>query len=97
MWQRQGFFNLTPGNVIDYDYIRAKVQELASQYDIREIAFDRYNSSQIVTQLMGDGFTMVPFGQGYVDMNIPVKRLMELVLTGDLAHGGNPVLRWMAK
>lgn len=96
MWQRQGFFNLTPGNVIDYDYIRAKVQALASQYDIREIAFDRYNSSQIVTQLMGDGFTMVPFGQGYVDMNSPVKRLMELVLTGDLAHGGNPVLRWMA-
>lgn len=96
LWQRQGFFNLTPGNVIDYDYIRAKVQELASQYDIREIAFDRYNSSQIVTQLMGDGFTMVPFGQGYVDMNSPVKRLMELVLTGDLAHGGNPVLRWMA-
>jgi len=95
-WRRQGFFNLTPGNVIDYDYIRAKVQELASQYDIREIAFDRYNSSQIVTQLMGDGFTMVPFGQGYVDMNSPVKRLMELVLTGDLAHGGNPVLRWMA-
>ena len=96
LWQRQGFFNLTPGNVIDYDYIRAKVQELASQFDIREIAFDRYNSSQIVTQLMGDGFTMVPFGQGYVDMNSPVKRLMELVLTGDLAHGGNPVLRWMA-
>lgn len=96
LWQRQGFFNLTPGNVIDYDYIRAKVQELASQYDIREIAFDRYNSSQIVTQLMGDGFTMVPFGQGYVDMNSPVKRLMELVLTGALAHGGNPVLRWMA-
>ena len=96
LWQRQGFFNLTPGNVIDYDYIRAKVQELASQYDIREIAFDRYNSSQIVTQLMGDGFTMVPFGQGYVDMNSPVKRLMELVLTGELAHGGDPVLRWMA-
>jgi len=96
VWQRQGFFNLTPGSVIDYDFIRAKVQELASQYDIREIAFDRYNSSQIVTQLMGDGFTMVPFGQGYVDMNSPVKRLMELVLTGDLAHGGNPVLRWMA-
>jgi phage terminase large subunit-like protein len=96
LWQRQGFFNLTPGNVIDYDYIRAKVQDLASQYDIREIAFDRYNSSQIVTQLMGDGFTMVPFGQGYVDMNSPVKRLMELVLTGELAHGGNPVLRWMA-
>ncbi len=29
-------------------------------------------------------------------MNAPMKRLMELVLTGQIAHAGNPVLRWMA-
>jgi phage terminase large subunit-like protein len=43
-----------------------------------------------------DGFTMVPFGQGYVSMSAPSKRLMELVLGGDLATGGNPILRWNA-
>jgi phage terminase large subunit-like protein len=96
VWQRQGLFNLTPGSVIDYDYIRAKANELADLYDIREIVFDRHNSSQLVTQLTGDGFEMVQFGQGFVDMNPPTKRLMELVLTSDLAHGGHPVLKWMA-
>ena len=29
-------------------------------------------------------------------MNAPTKKLEELVLAGQLAHGGNPVLRWMA-
>jgi phage terminase large subunit-like protein len=29
-------------------------------------------------------------------MNSPTKRLEQLVLAGQLAHGGNPVLRWMA-
>jgi len=95
-WKRQGLFNLTEGNVICYETIRSKVHELAENYDIREIAFDRWNTSQIVTQLMGDGLTMVPYGQGYLSMNAPTKRLMELVLTSDLAHGGNPVLTWMA-
>jgi phage terminase large subunit-like protein len=29
-------------------------------------------------------------------MNAPTKRLMEMVLSGEVAHDGNPVLRWMA-
>lgn len=29
-------------------------------------------------------------------MNWPTKKLEELVLGAKLAHGGNPVLRWMA-
>src|ERR1700761_1775145 len=96
IWQRQGLFNLTPGNVIDYAFIRAKVNELRDVYEIQEIAFDAWNSSDIVTNLMDDGATMVKFGQGFASMSAPTKRLMELVLTETLAHGNNPVLRWMA-
>ncbi len=39
---------------------------------------------------------MVAFGQGYASMNWPCKKLEELILGGRIAHGGNPVLRWMA-
>jgi phage terminase large subunit-like protein len=39
---------------------------------------------------------MVELGQGFASLSAPTKRLLELVLSGDLAHGGNPVLRWMA-
>ena len=95
-WKRIGAFHLTPGNVIDYDFIRAVIQELADQYDVREIGYDRWNAQQIVTQLEGDGLTMVPIGQGFATMYAPTKRLMELVLRREFQHGGNPVLRWMA-
>jgi phage terminase large subunit-like protein len=96
VWNRQGLFNLTEGNVIDYDVIRNRIKSLGQDYDIKEIAFDRWGAQQIVTQLTADGFTMVQFGQGFASMGAPTKRLMELVLSGELAHGGNPVLRWMA-
>lgn len=95
-WQRMGLFNLTPGNVIDYSHIRAKILSLKDQYDIREIAFDPWNATQIVTQLMEDGLMMVKVRQGYETLSAPTKRLMELVLSKDLAHGGNPILKWMA-
>ena len=39
---------------------------------------------------------MVKIGQGMASMFAPTKRLVELVSTEELAHGGNPVLRWMA-
>ena len=96
VWARQGQFELTPGDVIDYDFILAKVLQLSQLYDFREIVYDRWNAQQIVTQFAAHGFTTIDFGQGYASMQAPTKRMMELVLSKKLNHGGNPVLRWMA-
>ena len=63
--------------------------------NIREIAFDRWGAVQMVQNLEGMGFTVVPFGQGFKDMSPPTKELMKLVLEKRIAHGGHPVLRWM--
>jgi len=95
-WAREGLVKLTAGNVIDYDVIREDIRELGTQFNIREIAIDRWNSTQLTTQLAGDGFEMVPFGQGFASMSAPTKELEKLVLGGKIAHGGNAVLRWMA-
>lgn len=96
VWTRQGLINTTPGNVIDYDYIVAEIDELAQRYDIQEIAFDRWGATKIYQQLEDARMTMVQFGQGYVSMSPPMKELEKLVLSGKIAHGGNPVLTWMA-
>ena len=48
----------------------------------------------MVQALEDDGFTMVPFGQGFRDMSPPTKELMRIVLERKLNHGGQPVLRW---
>ncbi len=95
-WAREGYVELTSGNVIDYDVIRKRINELGEQYDIQEIAIDRWNSTQLQTQLAGDGFEIAQFGQGFASMSAPTKELERLVLEGKLCHGGNPVLRWMA-
>ena len=95
-WARQGLLELTPGNVIDYEIIRRRINELSDRFRIREIAIDRWNSTQLAVQLQGDGFEVVAFGQGFRDMTAPTKEWEKLVMSGQLRHGNHPVLRWMA-
>ena len=95
LWERQGYLQTTEGNVVHYGYIEKFIEELGKQYNIREIAFDRWGAVQMVQNLEGMGFTVVPFGQGFKDMSPPTKELMKLVLEQKIAHGGHPVLRWM--
>jgi phage terminase large subunit-like protein len=96
VWIRDGLVRVTEGDVIDYDVIRRDIGEIGKRYNIRELAIDRWSATQITTQLTGDGLTVVPFGQGFASMSGPSKELEKLVLSQQLQHGGNPVLRWMA-
>ena len=95
VWEKQGYLQTTEGNVIHYGFIENFIDELGKKFHIKEIAFDRWGAVQMVQNLEGLGFTVVPFGQGFKDMSPPTKRLMELVLEKNVAHGGHPVLRWM--
>lgn len=95
VWEKQGILNTTEGNVIHYGFIENFIEELGKKYHILEIAFDRWGAVQMVQNLEGMGFTVVPFGQGYKDMSPATKELMKLTLEERIAHGGNPVLRWM--
>ena len=94
VWERQGFIKTTEGNVVHYGYIEKHIERLGEKYNIREIAFDRWGAVQMVQNLEGMGFTVVPMGQGFASMSPPTKELMKLTLEKKLAHGGHPVLRW---
>ena len=96
VWQKQGFIQTTEGNVIHYGFIEKFIEKLGETYHIREIAYDRWNATQMVQNLEDMGFTMVPFGQGFKDMSPPSKELFKLLMEGNILHGGNPVLKWMA-
>lgn len=95
-WVRQGYITATPGNVVDYEYIFEQVDQDAQRYDIKEIAFDRWGAARVSQVLTEQGMEMVQFGQGFASMNAPMKELEKLILARDIAHGGNPVLSWMA-
>ena len=94
VWERQGYLQTTEGNVVHYGFIEKFIERLGEHFNIREIAFDRWGAVQMVQNLEGMGFTVVPFGQGFKDMSPPTKELMKLVLEQKIAHGGHPVLRW---
>ena len=96
VWQKQEFIQTTEGNVIHYGFIEKFIEHLGETYNIREIAYDRWNATQMVQNLEDMGFTMVPFGQGFKDMSPPSKELFKLLMEGNIIHGGNPVLKWMA-
>ena len=93
-WVRHGYLQTTEGNITDYDVIREDIRELGERFQIREIAFDRYNSTQLITQLQGDSFECVAFGQGFLSMSAPSKEFERLILGHEVRHNNQPVMTW---
>jgi len=102
IWARQGFITPTVGGVIDYGFVLEQIRQDTTDFQVAELAFDRWGSAKIVTDLQDLGFevegkrSLVQFGQGFASMSAPTKELEKMVLNGELAHGNNPVLSWMA-
>jgi phage terminase large subunit-like protein len=96
-WARQGFVTLTEGDIIDYASVRQHMREKsASDGRPAEVGFDPWNATQFCqVELPDDGFVTVEVRQGYRTLSAPTKRLLELVLAGQL-RVKDPVLRWMA-
>lgn len=96
IWEKQGYIMSTEGNVIHYDFIEKFIMDLSEKYHILEIAVDRWNATHVIQNLEDNGFTMVPFGQGFASMSAPTKEFYRLLMEGKIIHGGHPVMRWMA-
>lgn len=95
VWAKSALIEATEGNIIDYDVIRQRVMQDCTDYDVREIVYDRWGATQLITQLTGEGLTCVPFGQGFQSMAAPTKEWQKLILGRQIAHNANPVARWM--
>jgi len=93
-WSKEGMMELTEGNVTDYNYIKKRIKEIAEVVNIKTIAYDRWNASQLVIDLTDEGLPMTPYGQGFASMNTPCRELEKLVLGKQINHGGHKVLRW---
>lgn len=95
-WIDENFIHGCPGRTVDYDQVRRDINRLGTLYNIRQIGTDRWNATQLIKQIEGDGFEIFPFGQGFKSMNAPTKELEKLILEGKFQYYTNKVLRWMA-
>jgi len=95
-WVKNGIMQVTEGNVVDYAFIQKQIEQDAEKFDIKMMAYDRWNSSDLITRLTNDGVVeLLPFGQGFASMSAPTKQIEVLALQGRLNHGNNEALNWM--
>lgn len=94
-WVQAGYVEITKGNVVDYNAIKHKITELRGKLNFVEIAYDPWNSTQLVNDLLDDGANMVEHRQGFASMSPAIKELEQKILTKTFNHGGNPVMKWM--
>ena len=88
------YLEITPGNVTDYNYVKAKIFEVCEKYKVQSIAFDRWNSSQLVIECIEEGLKMSAFGMGYKSLSPAAKEIESKVMTGDFIYFNDPVIRW---
>jgi phage terminase large subunit-like protein len=96
-WARQGFLEITPGDAVDYQFIKRRILEDAARYELRDLNVDRlFQGYGLSMELADEGLPINAMGQGFLSMAMPVKELEKRLLRRKLHHGGNPILRWMA-
>ena len=95
-WFKDGALIATDGNVVDQDEIKRHILADASTFQIQGLAYDPWNATKLALELQSEGVPMVQVRQGIPTLGEPAKFLEQLVFSGQLDHGGHPVLRWMA-
>ena len=97
-WQKEGWINVTPGDVIDIDVMVSEMSAILKKYDVRNLAFDPAKAYHGVIQgLQKEGFDGIldQFSQGIQNMSEPTKQLEADVTSASVDLMGNPVIRWM--
>jgi phage terminase large subunit-like protein len=100
LWHQQGFLQTTPGNTVSYEYVAHHLRKLFAEYNIRKLAFDRWNFKHLKPWLLHAGFNemaiedkFVEFGQGSQSMSPALRDLEQVIMERELAHGDHPVLK----
>ena len=93
-WVRDGFLSVCAHGYINRDFVAERIKARASQFQIAQIAYDRWGSREIAEELSSHNLEILNFGQGFKDMSPATKSFEELVVGGELAHIENPALDW---
>jgi phage terminase large subunit-like protein len=103
VWAKKGFLETSEGSTIKYENVAKILRDLFNQYNIRKLAFDRWNMTHLKPWLEKAGFSttmiedrFVEFGQGTQSMSPALRSLEELLRDKQICHGNHPVLSMCA-
>ena len=105
LWRNQGYIEATPGPVVDYSFVTAKIAALAEDVEIESLACDTYKRDHLQAELdeLGCPVPLVNHPQGFrrqadspLWMPLSVEVTEEAIVKGQLRVNTNPCLTWNA-
>jgi phage terminase large subunit-like protein len=101
LWRDQNLLEVTPGRTIDDWFVVRRLEQLGEQFDIRQIAYDRWGMEKFKGTIRNVGAEIdedkfVSFGQGYASMGPAIKELEKLLQEQRIRHGMHPILTMCA-
>ncbi|KLU64029.1 phage terminase [Desulfosporosinus acididurans] len=95
-WVKKGWITLTPGEVVDYDFVIEYINTTNEKYGFipKELCYDKWNANMFGTEMTTQGYTCVDIRQGMQKLGEPTKNFREEVYQGNVIHNNNPVLTW---
>ena len=93
-WVNQKILHTTPGNVIDYDFVEARIMAQKQQYNIQMLATDPWNSRMLTQRLMKADIEVAEVAQNMANMSPAMKEIERLMKADMMTHEPNPLARW---
>lgn len=94
-WASKGYMELTEGNIVDYEVIRKRINEICKEYRVEGIGADPAFATDITTRLLNeDGLPIELVKQSFPVLNDPMMQFERAVQGKVMQHDGSPVLRW---
>ena len=96
-WAKQGFLELTPGDVLDYGYVERRIVELSRQFNLQGIVYDKTYAEELTQRLQDQhGIERLIFEQSWRNYAAATAEYERLILGGRLHHNNHPILNWQA-
>lgn len=93
-WVKDGWLLTTPGARIEHGTVLDFVEQCEQDYQIEELAYDKWNADAIVGPLELNGHTLVEISQGFDGMSENCHAFLTAIASGAFWHDGNPVMTW---
>jgi phage terminase large subunit-like protein len=93
-WDALGLLSVTDGNIIDYDEIIERLQQIRSLFQLEQVAYDPHQATYLATTMMKEGFPVLEYRPLVLNFSEPMKELDALTKSGRIAHGGCQVMEW---
>jgi len=92
-WAAEKRLRLTPGREIDYESVRACLNQLREEYDLRGVGYDAWGSKYLVEVCEADGIPMTAYRMGISTFGPGCQLWQNLWAGGKLRIGDDPIMR----